>query len=45
MDCLRTDGDGLDLDTLLDMGGVGVVRLLVRQDALAAQCVDEGGPA
>ena len=42
---MRTDSDGLDLNTLLDMGAVGVIRLLVRQNALAAQCVDEGGPA
>lgn len=42
---MRTDGDGLDLDTLLDMGSVRVVRLLVCQDALAAQSVDKGGPA
>lgn len=41
----RTDGDGLDLDALLDMGAVGIVGVLVGEDALAAEGVDEGGPA
>jgi hypothetical protein len=38
---LRTDCDGLDLDALLDVGGAGVVRLLVLKDRLAAEGVDE----
>jgi hypothetical protein len=42
---LRTDGDGLDLDAFLDMGSAGVVGLLVRENGLAAESVDEGGPA
>jgi hypothetical protein len=42
---IRTNGDGLDLDAILDVGTIGIVRLLVRQDALAAEGVDEGGSA
>lgn len=38
----RTDGDGLDLDTVLDRRAVGVVRLLVAQHTLAAESVDKG---
>ena len=40
---MRTDGDGLDLDALLNMSGGGVVGLLVAEDGLAAEGVDEGG--
>ena len=36
-----TDCDGLNLDALLDVGGAGVVRLLVLEHWLAAECVDE----
>jgi hypothetical protein len=43
--CQRTDGDGLDLDALLDMGCVGIIRILVLEDLLPAQRVHEGGPA
>ena len=42
---MRTDGDGLDLDTLLDMGGSRVVGLLVSKHGLAAQGINEGGTA
>lgn len=42
---MRTDSDGLDLDTLLDMGAVGVVGFLVAEHGLTAQRVDEGRPA
>lgn len=42
---MRTDGDGLDLDTLLDMRSRRVVGLLVGEHRLAAERVDEGGPA
>jgi hypothetical protein len=41
----HTDGDGLDLDALLDMCRCGVIRLLVLEDLLAAERVDEGCPA
>lgn len=41
-DCFaRTDGDGLDLDTFLDVGGIGVVGVLVPEDCLSTQGVDE----
>ncbi len=40
---MRTDGDGLNLDALLNMGGGSVVGLLVAEDGLAAESVDEGG--
>ncbi len=42
---MRTDGDGLDLDAVLDMGGIRVVGFLVRQDSLTAEGVHKGGPA
>jgi hypothetical protein len=42
---VRTDGDGPDLNALLVVSAVGIVRLLVVQDALSAESVDEGGPA
>jgi len=42
---MHTDGDGLNLDALLDVGGGGVIGFLVGEDALAAERVDEGGPA
>ena len=39
----EVDGNGLDLDTLLDMGISRVVGVLVLQHVLAAECVHEGG--
>lgn len=42
---LRTDGDGLDLDAFLDVGGGRVVGLLMTEDSLVAEGVDEGGPS
>lgn len=42
---MRTDGNGLDLDTLLDVGGSRVVGLLVSKHGLAAQGINEGGTA
>lgn len=42
---MRTNGDRLDPDTLLDVGAGRVVRVLVRENGLAAEGVDEGGPA
>lgn len=39
---LRTNGDGLDFDAILDVGHGGVVGVLVVEDALAAEGVDEG---
>lgn len=41
----RTDGQGLDLDTLLDMGRVRVIAVLMSEDGLVAEGVDEGGSA
>lgn len=41
----HTNCDGLDLNTILDVGRGGVVRVLVVQYALAAQGVDKGGAA
>lgn len=41
----RTDGDRLDLDTILDMGVGRIVGVLVRKDILVAEGVDEGGTA
>ena len=42
---MRTNGDRLDLDALFDMGSGRVIRLLVAEHGLAAECVDEGGSA
>jgi hypothetical protein len=42
---MRTNGDRLDADTLLDVGAARVVDLLVREDRLATEGVDEGGSA
>ena len=39
----RTNCDGLNLDTLLDVGSAGVVRLLVLKNWLATEGVDECG--
>ena len=39
---VELDCDGLDLDTLLDVGGGGIIRLLVLEDLVAAQRVDKG---
>lgn len=41
----RTNCDGLDLNTLLDMRGGWVVGVLVSEDLLAAEGVDKGCPA
>jgi hypothetical protein len=41
----RTDCDGLDLDTLLNVRRVRVVRLLVLEDSLATERVHEGSPS
>ena len=43
-DCL-TDGDGLNLDALLNVGVCRVIRVLMGEDALAAKGVDEGRSA
>lgn len=40
-----TNGDGLDLDALLDVCDICVVRLLVLEHLLAAERVHEGGPS
>jgi len=42
---MRTNSDGLDLDAFLDVSAGGIVRFLVSEHRLAAECVDEGGPA
>lgn len=42
---IRTNGHGLDLDALLDMGAVGVVGVLVADHRLSTESVDKGGPA
>jgi len=42
---MRTDSNRLDLDAFLEMGGIRVVTLLVREHGLAAEGVDESGPA
>lgn len=39
----RTDGDRLDLDALFDVSIIGVVRVLMGEHSLAAECVDESG--
>lgn len=39
----RTNGDGLYLNTSLDVCIGGIVLLNTRQNALAAECVDKGG--
>lgn len=41
----RTDGDGGDLDALLDMCCVGIFGVHVLENLLAAEGVDECGPA
>jgi hypothetical protein len=43
--CGHTDGDRLDLDAILDVSSVGIVRVLVGEDTLAAEGVDEGRSA
>jgi hypothetical protein len=40
----HTDGDGLDLDALLNVCRGGVVRLLMLEDLLATESVHEGCP-
>jgi len=40
-----TDGEGLDLNAILDVRGGWVVRLLMGQNRLAAKRVHEGRPA
>lgn len=42
---LELDGDGLDADALLDVGGGGIIVVAALQDGLAAEGVDEGRPA
>lgn len=42
---IRTNCHGLDLDAVLDVGAVGVIRVLVADHRLSAESVDEGGPA
>ena len=42
---LRTNGDGLDLDTILNVSIGGIVGILMREHILVAECVDEGGSA
>lgn len=42
---MRTDSHGLDFNPFLDVGGASVIGLLVREDGLAAESVDEGGPS
>jgi hypothetical protein len=42
---VHTDGDRLDLNAFFNMSAVGVIRLLVRKDGLAAERVHEGGSA
>lgn len=42
---IRTNGHGLDLDAVLDMGAVGVIGVLVVDHRLSAESVNEGGPA
>jgi hypothetical protein len=41
----RTDVKGLDLHALFNVGGVGVIALLMIEDSLPAEGVDESGPA
>jgi hypothetical protein len=41
----RTNRDRLDLDAFLDVRGIGVVGLLVGENALSAKGVDKGGSA
>lgn len=41
----HTDGNGLDLDAILNVGAIGVVRLLVGKDGLATERVDKGSSA
>jgi hypothetical protein len=41
----RTDGDGLDLDTVFDVSIVGIIGILVLEDVLAAEGVDKGSTA
>ena len=40
---IRTDGDGLDLDALFEMGVGWVIRVLAFQHLLAAEGIDESG--
>lgn len=42
---LRTNGDGLNLDTILNVSIGGIVGILMREHILVAECVDEGGSA
>lgn len=41
----RTNCDGLDLDALLDVGGRGIIGVLMGENLFAAEGVDEGGTA
>lgn len=42
---MHTNGVGLDLDTILNVGAGRVVGVLMSEDGLAAQRVDEGSSA
>ncbi len=42
---LHTNCQRLNLDTFLDVGAIGIVRVLVCNDGLTAKSVDEGSPA
>lgn len=42
---VRTNGVGLDFDSILNVGPSRVIRFLVSEDALAAKGVDEGSSA
>jgi hypothetical protein len=41
----RTDGDGRNLDAILNVGVRSIVGILVLQNTLAAKSVDEGSTA
>lgn len=42
---IRTDGDGLDSDALLEVCISRVIGVLALEDFLSAEGVDEGGPS
>lgn len=41
----HTNGVGLDLDAIFNMGLAGVIGILVDKDGLSAESVDEGSSA
>lgn len=45
MGIMRTNGNGLDLNALLDVGRASIIGLLVREHRLSAERVDEGSTA